>query len=372
MIINKRNYIITYCSNIFKTKKLKKLILNISSYTKEFKKKYKYVSLCMSNNLLNKVKKTQKFNKFLFLKHNKNFLINSINGFVYQDFHKKNIKQNIYLPDWTSKYRLLYTNNLISLITYLNIINNKISVSTLPLSFRTWIKKKDLNVILYKTILNFKKILPVLKKNKTNISIEPEPCCLLECYLDIIIFYNNWVKKIIKNFKKYICLCYDICHFSVNFDKHEVVINSISKYNNIKIAKIQISAALQKIIPKKNIYINLLLLSLLKVKKSNFLHQCVIKYNRKKQVYNDIDKIILLTKKKINSEIKIHCHIPTYRKKFKYFNTTYLETKKTIAYIKKHTNYKNLEIESYTYHFFFKKFCYNKSIKKEYAINIKE
>ncbi len=372
MLINKKNNIITYCSNIFKTKNYKKLIFNILNYTKNLKNKNKYISLCMSNNLLKTIKKKQNINTYLILSNNNKLIIKSINGFVYQDFHKKKLKQNIYLPDWTSKYRLVYTKNILYLIQHLNTKDNKISISTLPISYKKWIKNKNLHIILYKTILNIKNIILHLKKSKNNISIEPEPGCLLECYIDIINFYKMWIKYTIKHFKKYICICYDICHFSVIFDKHEITITAIKKYTNIKIAKIQVSSALKTIIPIKKKYKKLLLISLLKIKKSNFLHQCSIKHDKNKNNYNDIDKIILLIKLKINSEIKIHCHIPIYRKKFKYLNTTHLETNNTINYIKKYTHYKNLEIESYTYNLFFKKICYNKSIKKEYNINTQE
>lgn len=368
MIINKK-YILTYCSNIFKTKKLRKLILNIKNYIKEFKNKKAHISICFSKNLLNKFNQhTQKKNLFFF---NKN-LINSINGFVYQDFHKKKIKEKIYLPDWTSKYRVLYTKKIILTVESINKYKNNISISTLPISYKNWIIEKQKSIIIYKTIINIIKVISKINNKKSiNLSIEPEPYCLLECYLDVIKFYDIWLKKIKNNFKKYICICYDICHFSVMFDKHEIVIKSLNK-KNIKIGKIQISSALKIIKPKKTNYIKQLILTLFKLKNSNFLHQCITKYKKNINTYNDINKIIKSLLNNKNLEIKIHCHIPIYKKKFKYLNTTYLETKKIIKYVKTACLTKNLEIESYTYHFFFKKFCYTKSIKKEHETLIKE
>lgn len=360
MLINKK-YVLTYCSNIFKTKSLKKLVLNIKNYTQEFKYHKNHTSICLSKNLLAETKI-----KHLFLLKKNH--ISSINGFVYQDFHKKNIKEKIYLPDWTSKYRFLYTQKIISIIKNYRKIKNIISISTMPISYKEWIKKKQKPIIIYKSIKNIEKTHP--KKN-INISIEPEPYCLIECYLDVINFYTIWIKKIIKKFKKYICICYDICHFSVIFDKHEIALNSINK-KHIKIGKIQISSALKIILPTKINNIKLLLMTFLKMKKSNFLHQCITKYKENMIIYNDIAKIIKNLINLKNSEIRIHCHIPIYKKKFKYLNTTNSETKKTIRYIKKQNKIKNLEIESYTYHLFFKKFCYTKSIKKEHEITIQE
>ncbi|CAB3976251.1 metabolite traffic protein EboE [Candidatus Azoamicus ciliaticola] len=367
MLINKK-YILTYCSNIFKTKNLKKLILNIKNYIKEFKNTQRHISICLSKNLLNNfIKKKQK--NLFFLKKN---LIRSINGFVYQDFHKKNIKEKIYLPDWTSKYRLLYTKNIILSIKNINEIKNNISVSTMPLSYKEWTTEKQKPIIIYKSIKNIIKIISQTKnKNLINLAIEPEPYCILECYLDIINFYAIWIKKTAQKLKKHIRICYDICHFSVMFDKHEIALKSINK-KQIKLGKIQISSALKIITPQKLHYAKPLILTLFKLRHSNFLHQCITKYKKNIKIYNDVNKIIKNLLNKKNIEIKIHCHIPLYKKKFKYFNTTHLETKKTIKYIKSQPLTKNLEIESYTYHFFFKKFCYTKSIKKEHVITIEE
>lgn len=364
----KKKHILTYCSNIFKTKKLKKLILNIKTYTKELKNSRKHIGICLSKNLLTEISKKNN-TKHLFLLKNK---ISSINGFVYQDFHKKNIKEKIYLPDWTSHYRFLYTKNIISVIEKFNKINKNVSISTMPLSYKKWIILKQKPIIIYKSIKNIiKNIEKIIKKKYITISIEPEPYCLLECYLDVINFYNIWIKKIEKKIKKYIQICYDICHFSVIFDKHEIALKCLRK-ENIKIGKIQISSALKIIMPKKINNLKLLLTTLFKLKKSNFLHQCITKRKKEIKAYNDINKIIKNLPHLKNSEIKIHCHIPIYKKKFKYLNTTSLETKKTLCYIRKQNQTKNLEIESYTYHFFFKKFCYTKSIKKEHETTIKE
>lgn len=368
MLINKK-YILTYCSNIFKTKNFKKLIFNIQKYIKEFKNTKKHISICLSKNLLNNfVKKTQKKNLFFFKKN----LIKSINGFVYQDFHKKNIKENIYLPDWTSNYRFLYTKNIISSIEHINEIKNNISISTMPLSYKAWTIEKQKPIIIYKSINNIIKIILQTKnKNTINLAIEPEPYCVLECYLDVINFYTTWLKKTTQKLKKYICICYDICHFSVMFDKHEIALKSINK-NRIKLGKIQISSALKIITPRKLHYAKFLMLTLFKLRHSNFLHQCINKYKKNIKIYNDVNQAIKNLLNKKNTEIRIHCHIPLYKKKFKYLNTTQLETKKTIKYIKSQAITKNLEIESYTYHFFFKKFCYTKSIKKEHIITIEE
>jgi hypothetical protein len=308
-----KKYIVTYCSNIFKTKNINKLIFNVKKYLLSIKNIKKYISLCLSKNLLKKINIIKKIFK---LQKDEKIFVKSINGFVYQDFHKKYIKEKIYLPDWTSKYRLLYTKDIITLIKKITKKNSIINISTMPISYKDWSIKKYKKIIIYKSIKNIAILInkKAIKKS-INISLEPEPCCLLECNSNIIKFYELWVKKLIINFKKYICICYDICHLSVMFEKHEINFKLLKK-KEIKIGKIQISSALKTIIPKKNIYIKLLFKILLKIKNSNFLHQCIIKNKHKIEKHNDIIKIIKSLINKKNLEVRIHCHIPIYKKTF--------------------------------------------------------
>src|ERR1051326_3162599 len=43
----------------------------------------------------------------------------TINGFPYGQFHATRVKENVYLPDWTSTERVAYTNLLFDLLTKL-------------------------------------------------------------------------------------------------------------------------------------------------------------------------------------------------------------------------------------------------------------
>src|SRR5207237_7346660 len=56
----------------------------------------------------------------------------TINGFPFGQFHGKRVKEQVYLPDWTSQARLDYTNLLFDLLAQLLPPDVEGSVSTVP------------------------------------------------------------------------------------------------------------------------------------------------------------------------------------------------------------------------------------------------
>src|SRR6185436_12391922 len=60
----------------------------------------------------------------------------TINGFPFGRFHGARVKEQVYVPDWTSPERLAYTNLLFDLLGQLTPDGVEASVSTLPGSFK--------------------------------------------------------------------------------------------------------------------------------------------------------------------------------------------------------------------------------------------
>jgi len=70
----------------------------------------------------------------------KNSYVFTINGFPYGTFHGSRVKEQVYVPDWTTPERLVYTNRLFDLISEFAPSGESVSVSTLPGSFKEFIK----------------------------------------------------------------------------------------------------------------------------------------------------------------------------------------------------------------------------------------
>lgn len=387
MLLNKKH--ITYCSNIFHEKSTQKLLFKLMEYVSfirtNLKKKKFGLGLCLSNNILKNLSKKKNLKYLNEWMQKNNLYISSINGFVYTNFHQKNIKEKIYYPDWSTKKRFNYTKNIIEFIKKNETKINDISISTSPVSFKKWVKKHDQKYILFYSSISFVKLLKVMIiiKNNTHkhihLDIEPEPACLIESIKDFIDFYFEWVKKnanyYLKNTyprinyhtKQHINLCYDICHFSVNYEKHEDVIKII-KEKKIKIGKVQISSAIE-IASDKNNLINLKK-ELKFLTTSQFLHQNTTIDVNNNIVNKNTDIEILLNSNFLNTKTRIHCHMPIYLDTYKEkLNTTQKDTKNALTHIMRYLNVKHLELESYTYDMILKKEKFQ-SILKEYLLLI--
>ena len=60
----------------------------------------------------------------------------TINGFPFGDFHGRRVKEQVYVPDWTTTERLKYTNLLFDLLSQLLPTGIEGSVSTVPGGFK--------------------------------------------------------------------------------------------------------------------------------------------------------------------------------------------------------------------------------------------
>ena len=67
----------------------------------------------------------------------------TINGFPFGNFHGTRVKEQVYVPDWTTEKRLEYTNRLFDIIAALVPEGVEGSVSTLPGSFKEFIKDES-------------------------------------------------------------------------------------------------------------------------------------------------------------------------------------------------------------------------------------
>ena len=66
----------------------------------------------------------------------------TVNGFPYGRFHGTSVKENVYRPDWRQPERLAYTNQLTDILAALLPEGVRGSISTLPGSYKAWIKTR--------------------------------------------------------------------------------------------------------------------------------------------------------------------------------------------------------------------------------------
>ncbi len=191
----------------------------------------------------------------------------TINGFPYGEFHNTEVKENVHTPDWTLNERKNYTVRLFKILSTLLPEGMEGGISTSPLSYRHWYLTDKLlyNVVESATHKIVEIILYLIELSAVtgkilHLDIEPEPDGIIESGDEFIRWFEFTLQPlaipaIMEKFevtyniansmvKEHLRICYDVCHFAVEFEDHSDVINKFLT-KGIKIGKFQISSALK-------------------------------------------------------------------------------------------------------------------------------
>ncbi|MGD1979949.1 MAG: hypothetical protein PVJ98_11190, partial [Akkermansiaceae bacterium] len=121
-----------------------------------------------------------------------NCYVFTINGFPYGAFHGTRVKEKVYQPDWTQLARLVYTEQLFTIIARLCPPESGGSVSTLPGSFKEF--EADENLIfanLYSCALTIENLARETGKD-LHLGLEPEPLGHFENTEETLAFFDRF------------------------------------------------------------------------------------------------------------------------------------------------------------------------------------
>jgi hypothetical protein len=241
----------------------------------------------------------------------------TINGFPYGQFHGARVKEQVYLPDWTSSERLAYTNLLFDLLAQLAPAGVEGSISTVPGSFKEFIKnnaqKKLIRENLFRCVEHISHA-SKKSKRKLHLGLEPEPLGLLENSAETLQFFEQLrdEQKNDPRLNEFLGVNYDTCHFAIEFEEPQ---NAIAAFQNagIKISKIHLSSALKAKATKEARAV------LKNFADDTYLHQVVAR-NANKKIKFHRDLLDALADKSSqfairNSQLeewRIHFHVPLY------------------------------------------------------------
>ena len=304
-----------------------------------------------------------------------NCYVFTLNGFPYGNFHGEAVKDEVYKPDWSSDYRLNYTLDLINVLAELIPGNSDPEfsggISTSPISYKPWIKDpKQLDFILKASCFHLVKCVEeMLTIRRTSgklihLDIEPEPACLLENSEETIHFFTKFfipfginyfgekhamgkeeAKKIIS---EHIRVCYDVCHFAVEFEDHEKAILGFTEAG-IKIGKVQISSALKVVTDKKADRKKMLELYS-RFAESTYLHQTIVKNNEGKSFrFHDLPFALKQFENENFLEWRTHYHVPVFMPAYNELQSTQEDILRVFEILKKNKFTNHLEVETYTW-----------------------
>lgn len=175
-----------------------------------------------------------------FLNENSLYVV-SLNGFPYGRFHGRRIKEEVYLPDWSSPLRVAYTRNLIKILAALLPEGETGTISTVPASYGK--EQKDTVIPHLLEVAEFLAQLEEMTGKHIVLALEPEPDCFLD-HLDSVRKFFQRLFAAGAFAQKYLGVCLDTCHAAVEFESPLAWLGKLDE-DGIQVPKIQISAALR-------------------------------------------------------------------------------------------------------------------------------
>lgn len=207
------------------------------------------IGLRLSHRAAQELSDSEKLREFQRWLDTNNCYVFTINGFPYGQFHGTRVKEQVYVPDWTTADRLAYTNRLFDLLGQLVPEGMAGSVSTLPGSFKECIHSADQETQIRNTIWKCVEHISHVSERtgrELHLGLEPEPLCLLETTEEAVSFFNQFRDEHAKDprLDRHLGVNYDTCHLAVEFEEPRAAIGRLQQ-QGIKISKLHLSSALK-------------------------------------------------------------------------------------------------------------------------------
>jgi hypothetical protein len=234
------------------------------------------------------------------------------------------VKEQVYAPDWTTVERVEYTNRLFDLLAKLVPDGVEGSVSTVPCSFKEFIKSpeqvKTMRDNLWRCVEHIAKLSGQSGK-KFHLGLEPEPLCYLETSAEAVKFFGELRANRPNDARldEHLGVNYDTCHLAVEFEEPRDVIRRFREHG-VKISKLHFSSAL-KVRPTQETR------AALKAFADDIYFHQVVERSEDRRIarYRDLD-VALSQPSTLNPqpplEWRIHFHVPLHSKPTSLFDTT--------------------------------------------------
>lgn len=248
----------------------------------------------------------------------------TINGFPYGTFHGARVKEKVYVPDWTTRDRLDYTNLLFDLLAQIVPPGLEGSVSTVPVSFKEFIHDDSQIRAARSTLWECVEHIEAVshRTGRTlHLGLEPEPLCYLETSAEMVEFIEQMRadRPGDERVDQHLGMNYDCCHLGVEFEDPREALARLRQHR-VKISKIHLSSAL-KVRPSAEVRA-----ALESFADDVYFHQVIARAsNGSLQRYRDLDVALASprpTEEAHAQEWRIHFHVPLHSPPTALFDTT--------------------------------------------------
>ena len=374
----KRNFHLTYCTNIHPGEEWQQVFANLEKYVPNLKTQLAPdkpfgIGLRLADVAARQLLEKDALMQFKTWLIQQEFYVFTLNGFPYGGFHHQVVKDQVYAPDWSKKERLDYTLRLVEILTFLLPEGMDGGISTLPLSYKPWFKenKSTWESTLHSSSIHLALVAAEMARIREetgkllHVDLEPEPDGLIENSTEVIDFFQNWLLPIGGAFLakdlaisqalaeqrllEHIRVCYDTCHFAVEYEDPLLVFKRFQAAG-IQIGKVQISAALRVMIPQDLQQRSLIVERLRPFAESTYLHQVIERrVDGTLHHYPDLVTALPELEKVDAQEWRIHFHVPIFIRDYQLLHSTQDDIIEVLDLLGKNNACEHLEIETYTW-----------------------
>lgn len=281
----------------------------------------------------------------------------TFNGFPYGDFHSEEVKLGVYEPDWSTRERVLYTLDLITVLAAMLEPGETGSLSTVPV---TWGKVPGRIDLDSRTVENFDTVLERLRalEGETGIlihlDVEPEPGCLLDCATDVVEFFEDYRSKSrhdATTVHRHLRVCHDICHSAVMFEPQEAVLDRYRRAG-VKIGKVQISSAIVASFEASDARLRKATMEALEAfRDRRYLHQTCVLGDSGRRFFDDLPEALAAARRgEVEAgEWRVHFHVPIDVASLGPLGTTRGQIDELLSAIREDDEIDHFEVETYAW-----------------------
>lgn len=286
-----------------------------------------------------------------------NSYVFTINGFPYGAFHGTRVKEQVYAPDWSTNERVEYTNRLFDLVCELAPEGQSVSVSTLPGSFKEFIRPETRDEQLFAINQNLRRTglhIETLREKTgrdIHLGLEPEPLGLFETSAETVQFFDRLTAELDDRERGRVLtnigVNYDTCHLAIEFEDPRDAIGRI-RGSGVRISKIHLSSALRlkpeaETIARLGDFVD-----------EVYLHQVIVqKGGEVTERFRDLPDAFAWAKDHpdaLGDEWRVHFHVPVHTQPEAIFQDTRDHVSGTLALLGESPGWcEHFEMETYTW-----------------------
>ena len=348
---------LAYCTNIHRGETWAETFEALEQYTLAVREQVcpnepYAIGLRLSDRASRELADPEAIRRFRFWLDRHNCYVFTVNGFPFGRFHGGRIKEKVYSPDWTSPERLHYTNRLFEILAQLLPKGVEGSVSTLPGSFKEFIKSpeqvKAIRDNLWRCVEHIARVMDATGRT-LHLGLEPEPLGLFETSAETVQFFERLRGEHARDSRltELLGVNYDTCHLAIEFEEPEAAMAALQRHD-IRVSKIHLSSAL-KIHPTLEARAELSAFA-----EDTYLHQVIVRSPNAELVrYKDLGDALTahpLAREPALEEWRIHFHIPLHSPGTTIFRSTIDHLEGVLDLLQQNPKLcSHLEMETYTW-----------------------